>query len=107
MKSEIYSDPMDAWPVTNVTDKARKYAQEHLTKETFNHSMRVFCYGTYNSTPTLYMTMAMAIIMNSQEPLTLYDRYLHHPALLPRIPFECLLRNLGTDMPLSRHWHDR
>ncbi|KAI4685755.1 uncharacterized protein J4E88_003591 [Alternaria novae-zelandiae] len=47
MNNDFYSDPMDAWPVTDLTGKAQKYAQEHLTKETYNHSMRVFCYGIY------------------------------------------------------------
>ena len=71
MNNEFYSDPMDAWPVTDVTDKARTYAQEHLTKETYNHSMRVFCYGTYYSTPAFPTITVTAPLVSSTEPLIL------------------------------------
>jgi len=107
MNNEFYSDPMDAWPVTDVTDKARDYAAQHLSKETFNHSMRVFCYGKYPSTPTLPSATMMETTIISSALLTPYNRYLHHPTLLPRIPFKCLFRNLGTDLPIPRHRHDR
>jgi len=87
MNNDFYSDPMDAWPVTDVTDKARKYAQKHLTKDTYNHSMRVFCYGTYASTPRIPIVKTMEATITPSGLLTQYDRYLHHPTLLPRIPF--------------------
>jgi cyanamide hydratase len=44
---EWFSDPLESWPITDVTNKAREYAQQELPIETFNHSMRVFCYGVY------------------------------------------------------------
>jgi cyanamide hydratase len=41
------------WPITDVTIKAREYAKNELRTETYNHSLRVFCYGTHSfPTPT-------------------------------------------------------
>lgn len=34
------------WPKTSVVKKADEYAKAHLPKETYNHSLRVYCYGT-------------------------------------------------------------
>lgn len=33
------------WPKTNVVKKAEEYVKAKLPKETFNHSLRVYCYG--------------------------------------------------------------
>jgi cyanamide hydratase len=36
----------DIWPNTEVVKKAQEYAKHELSKETYNHSLRVYCYGT-------------------------------------------------------------
>jgi cyanamide hydratase len=36
----------DIWPNTEVVKKARDHAKKELSKETYNHSLRVYCYGT-------------------------------------------------------------
>jgi hypothetical protein len=90
MDREWFSDPLESWPDTDVTKKAREYAQQELPRETFNHSMRVFCYGAYYSDDSMY-----------QYPiLTLSYRYSHHNALFRRVRLERLFRNLGIDMPV-------
>ncbi|KAF2719976.1 cyanamide hydratase [Polychaeton citri CBS 116435] len=33
------------WPTTEVVQKAQSYAKENLPQETYNHSLRVYCYG--------------------------------------------------------------
>lgn len=33
------------WPKTRVVESATKYVKENLPQETFNHSLRVYCYG--------------------------------------------------------------
>ena len=35
----------EIWPKTEVVRKAQEYAKEQLPKETYNHSLRVYCYG--------------------------------------------------------------
>jgi hypothetical protein len=42
----VYSLPL---PETALAMKVLEYAQKELSKETFNHSMRVYCYGTHGS----------------------------------------------------------
>jgi cyanamide hydratase len=37
------------WPNTEVVKKAQEYAKKGLSKETYNHSLRVYCYGTYDT----------------------------------------------------------
>lgn len=34
------------WPQTGVVQKAQEYAQDKLPVETYNHSLRVYSYGT-------------------------------------------------------------
>jgi len=38
-----------AIPNSPLVQSVMKYAKDHLTKQTFNHSMRVFCYGPSTS----------------------------------------------------------
>jgi len=35
----------DIWPDTEVVRKANEYAKRELSPETYNHSLRVYCYG--------------------------------------------------------------
>jgi cyanamide hydratase len=35
----------EIWPKTDVVKKAQEYAKKELPKETYNHSLRVYCYG--------------------------------------------------------------
>lgn len=39
----------DAWPTSDVVKKAQEFVKAELPEETFNHSMRVFHYGTLAS----------------------------------------------------------
>jgi cyanamide hydratase len=39
----------EIWPKTPVVQKAQEYAKTELPKETYNHSLRVYCYGTFPS----------------------------------------------------------
>ena len=36
----------DIWPNTGLVTKANEYAKHELSQETYNHSLRVYCYGT-------------------------------------------------------------
>lgn len=42
-------------PSSPIVQSVTKYAQENLPNQTFNHSMRVFCYGITLSIPTQSM----------------------------------------------------
>lgn len=33
------------WPRTKVVESAMKYVKENLPQETYNHSLRVYCFG--------------------------------------------------------------
>lgn len=35
----------DIWPKTEVVQKASDYVKQRLPQETYNHSLRVYCYG--------------------------------------------------------------
>jgi len=35
----------DIWPDTELVKKANEYAKRELSQETYNHSLRVYCYG--------------------------------------------------------------
>jgi cyanamide hydratase len=37
------------WPDSEVVQKAQEYAKSKLPRETYNHSLRVYCYGTFSS----------------------------------------------------------
>jgi len=39
------------WPRTPVVEKAQQYVKEHLPQETYNHSLRVYCYGESDTHP--------------------------------------------------------
>ncbi|KAK4503597.1 hypothetical protein PRZ48_004512 [Zasmidium cellare] len=43
--SNVEVDFGTIWPKTSVVESATKYVKENLPKETFSHSLRVYCFG--------------------------------------------------------------
>jgi cyanamide hydratase len=37
----------DIWPTSGLVKKAQEYAKKELSAETYNHSLRVYCYGMF------------------------------------------------------------
>lgn len=50
------------WPQTEVVKKAEEWVKARLPEKTFNHSLRVYCYGTIVPAPP--------IPLSSQSPNT-------------------------------------
>ncbi|KAF2763800.1 cyanamide hydratase [Teratosphaeria nubilosa] len=41
----------EIWPRTDLVAQARTYIKSHLPEETYNHSLRVYCYGSPSPSP--------------------------------------------------------
>lgn len=53
----------DIWPKTGLVKRARDHAKQELPKETYNHSLRVYCYGTCH--PSLVVTRNCSFVTTS------------------------------------------
>lgn len=50
------------WPQTQLIVSATKYAKVNLPQETFNHSLRVYCYGRIDAFSSLCLLMRQKAI---------------------------------------------
>ncbi|RMZ74503.1 cyanamide hydratase [Pyrenophora seminiperda CCB06] len=69
---DVTVDMGEIWPDTEVVNKANDYAKRELPQETYNHSLRVYCYGhtivtqhfpTW-ATPTFFETWALTCLFH-------------------------------------------
>jgi cyanamide hydratase len=86
----------DVWPITALTEKARAYAKQELSTETFNHSLRVHAYGMYTPLPPMHSHPT-----NTSHPVGYYMITRHFGNWIGSTFFEtwaltCLFHDIGT-----------
>ena len=93
------------WPNTEIVRKASEWVKVRLPKETCDHSLRVYYYGTF---PIRHPNEGSphTIIFSSNTPDRPYNPHPTSPHLaLNPINQHPILGNLGPYLPLPRHSH--
>jgi cyanamide hydratase len=95
----------DIWPKTSVVKKAQDYTKAELSKETYNHCLRVYCYGTFTSPPQpsphllTHPTGHTIVTQHFPTWLTSSGSFLETWALT------CLFHDIGTTAPNMSKTH--
>jgi hypothetical protein len=102
----------DIWPNTQVVKKAQEYARKELLRETYNHSLRVYCYGT-STWPLMLQKKEQHRMRRPSQQLVNLSLLTNTPPrahdcnpTLPYLGLRYLVRNLGSYLPVSRRRHN-